>query len=253
MSKLDRSPIWMRPEPGDRKPRFTREKIAEAALAIADRDGFEAVSMREVASKLGAGTMTLYHYVRTKDDLVALMDDALMGEVLVPDAELPSDWREALSAIARRTRAIYVRHPWALLAMQGARPGPNGMRHFEQCLAAVAHTSFDTATKLQLLGIIDDFVFGHALRAGEAAAPAERDVAADIAEFAKRQLETGQYPHTAALFGDMKARQAFERMAAFSGEAQRFELGLAALLDGAEQRLQAARPKAARRPAKRKR
>ena len=52
------------------------------AFAIADSKGFEAVSMRKIAAKLGAGTMTIYHYVRTKDDLVALMDDALMGEVV---------------------------------------------------------------------------------------------------------------------------------------------------------------------------
>lgn len=73
VSKTDHLPISLRPEPGERKPRLTRDRIAEAALAIADRAGFEAVSMREVAGRLGAGTMTLYHYVRTKDDLVALM------------------------------------------------------------------------------------------------------------------------------------------------------------------------------------
>ena len=114
MSKTDHLPIWLRPEPAERKPRLTRDKIALAALFIADRAGFEAVSMREVASQLGAGTMTLYHYVRTKDDLVALMDDALMAEVLVPERELPKGWREQLAAIARRTRAVYTRHPWAL-------------------------------------------------------------------------------------------------------------------------------------------
>ena len=51
---------------------------------MADAEGFDAVSMRRVASELGAGTMTLYHYVRTKDELVALMDNAIMGEVLDP-------------------------------------------------------------------------------------------------------------------------------------------------------------------------
>ena len=90
------SSIWDRPEPGSRRPRHTREQIAAAALAIADREGFEAVSMRRVAAEVGAGTMTLYHYVRTKDDLIDLMDDAIMGEVLIPDGELPATWREAM-------------------------------------------------------------------------------------------------------------------------------------------------------------
>src|SRR5215207_5547112 len=73
-SAADDMPIWARPEPGERRPAHTREKIAETAIAIADAEGFEAVSMRRIAAELGAGTMTLYHYVRTKDELVALMD-----------------------------------------------------------------------------------------------------------------------------------------------------------------------------------
>src|SRR5262249_61127857 len=84
-------PTGPRPEPGPRRPRFSREEIASAALQIADEEGFAAVSMRRVAAQLGAGTMTLYHYVQSKDDLVALMDDALMAEVLVPEVELPLD------------------------------------------------------------------------------------------------------------------------------------------------------------------
>src|SRR6476620_10056298 len=59
-------PIWARPEPGERRPAYTRERIAETAIAIADAEGFDAVSMRRIASELGAGTMTLYYYVRTK-------------------------------------------------------------------------------------------------------------------------------------------------------------------------------------------
>ena len=161
--------IWERPEPGTRRPRHTREQIATAALAIADREGFEAVSMRRVAAELGAGTMTLYHYVRTKDDLVELMDDAIMGEVLIPDGELPATWREAMRAIARRSHGAFVRHPWALEALRGARGGPNGMRHFEQSLAAVASLELDTRAKLELIAIVDDYVFGFVFRTAEMA------------------------------------------------------------------------------------
>jgi AcrR family transcriptional regulator len=105
-------PIWTRPEPAGRKPRFSREQIAAVALALADAEGFTAVSMRRVATELGAGTMSLYRYIATKADLVALLDDALMAERLVPAAELPADWRAALALSARRTRQVYLRHPW---------------------------------------------------------------------------------------------------------------------------------------------
>ena len=54
----------MRPAPGERRPGYTRDQIVAAAIAIADAEGYEAVSMRRLATELGAGTMTLYHYVR---------------------------------------------------------------------------------------------------------------------------------------------------------------------------------------------
>ena len=142
--------------------RLTRAEIAAAALAIADREGFEAVSMRRVAEDLKVGTMSLYYYVKTKDDLVAAMDDELMGEALLPS--LPKDWRRAMLAIARHTHAIFVRHPWAVVAMLSAAPGLNAMRHMEQCLEALAETSMTDKQKMALLATIDDFVFGHALR-----------------------------------------------------------------------------------------
>jgi len=68
----------------NKKSRLSREKIAIAALAIADSEGFSAVSMRRVAQELNVGTMSLYHYIKTKDDLIAVMDDALMSEALLP-------------------------------------------------------------------------------------------------------------------------------------------------------------------------
>jgi AcrR family transcriptional regulator len=52
--------IWLRPQPGERPGRLTREKISTAALSIADAEGFEAVSMRRIAARLEASTMSLY-------------------------------------------------------------------------------------------------------------------------------------------------------------------------------------------------
>src|SRR5271163_5006286 len=96
------------------KLRLSRQKIATVALAIADKEGFHAVSMRRVAQELRVGTMSLYYYVKTKDELIAAMDDALMGEALLPS--LPKDWRRAMMAIAKRTHAMFLRHPWALVS-----------------------------------------------------------------------------------------------------------------------------------------
>ncbi len=145
-------PIWTRPEPGARKPRFSREQIAAAALAIADTEGFEAVSIRRVAAELGAGTMSLYRYISAKSNLVALMDDAIMGESLIPGGQLPADWREALSPIARgdERHCCATRGPCRRCRTRAA-PGrpvrPHGLRRFDESLAAVARP-LDTAASL---------------------------------------------------------------------------------------------------------
>jgi AcrR family transcriptional regulator len=197
-----------------RKSRLDRELIAAAALAIADSEGFDAVSMRRIAEELKVGTMSLYYYVKTKQDLLAAMDDALMSEAIVPS--LPKGWKRAMLQIARRTHSIFIRHPWALVSMQSAPPGINAMRHMEQCLEALAETSLTAKQKLTLLATVDDFVFGHALR------EAGTDAAIDL-EFATAQMATGAFPRLAELF----------RAGRIDAKSDRFERGLQALLDAA--------------------
>jgi AcrR family transcriptional regulator len=170
---------------------LSREKIAAAALAIADAEGFQAVSMRRLALELNVGTMSLYYYVKTKDDLVAVMDDALMGEALLPS--LPRNWKRAITDIATRTHAVFLRHPWALVSMLSAPPGRNAMLHMEQCLEALAKTSMTAVQKLTLLAMVDDFVFGHALR--EAASEMNVDI-----KFAAAQMATGAFPRLTEVF-----------------------------------------------------
>lgn len=232
----ERTPIWLRPEPSARRPRFTRERIAATALAIADADGFEAVSMRRVATELGAGTMTLYHYVRTKDDLVALMDDAIMAEVLVPDGELPvEDWRAAVATVARRSHDAFLRHPWALEGLRGVPFGPNGARHFDQSLAAVESLDLDPADKLELLATVDDYVFGFVVRrtgeTPERSMDAEGDNFDALLAYSERLMASGDFPHIERVLGDGDRSEAWARLVSGWSD-ERFERGLQKLLDG---------------------
>ncbi|WP_432829034.1 TetR/AcrR family transcriptional regulator [Dactylosporangium sp. CA-092794] len=235
-----RPPIWARPEPSARAPRFSRERIAAAALQIADAEGIEAVSMRNVAARLGAGTMTLYNYVETKDELLALMDDALMAEAVVPEGDLPPDWREAVATIARRTWSLLARHPWAITVGQGPSVGPNAMLHFEQSLAALSGTGLSTEAKLDLLAVVDAYVFGSAQRAADAHDRTETDpaVVEGIVAYGLAQLATGRYPHTAALLGDRDPRDPDAPGPPTTADAlaAQFERGLQVVLDGAAAR-----------------
>jgi AcrR family transcriptional regulator len=236
MSRAGPRPIWSFPEPGTRRPRLSRERIAATAIDIADRDGIGAVSMRRVAESLGSGAMSLYHYIRDKADLLALMDDALMAEALVSDMESRGDWRRAVTAIARRTREMFLRHPWALAAFQGAYAvhgpqfGPNTLRHMEQSATAVANAPLSRKAKLDLIAIVDDYVQGHALRSGADRARDEAGGARDAESmnFLFEQIGSGRYPYVQALLADIPAHDG-------DGRAQlesRFERGLRILLEG---------------------
>lgn len=189
---------------------LNRERIAAAALAIADAEGFGSVSMRRVAQELCVGTMSLYDYVRTKAELIAAMDDALMAEVVAPS--LPRDWRKALTMIALHTGDVFMRHPWALASMQSAPPGVNAMRYMEQCLRVLSGTGMSAQENLTLLAVTDHFVFGYALR--ETAGDPNVDV-----DLARKPLATGALLWLAGSFCE-------ERVCAMPN---RFRLGLQAL------------------------
>jgi AcrR family transcriptional regulator len=109
--------------------------IVDAAIALADRQGLDAVSMRRIADQLGAGTMSLYAHVPNKADLTALMIDRVLEDLYRKDETVPHEpggWRESLRLIARRNWEVYQRHPW-MLQVAGARPalGPSLVRKYE--------------------------------------------------------------------------------------------------------------------------
>ena len=223
-------PIWSRPPPGSRKPRFTREQIAAAALALADTEGFAELSMRRVADALGAGTMTLYYYVRTKEDLLALMEDALMAEVVERCTPLPSHWRTALETIARAQRVVFLKHPWAL-HVEGLRVGPNSLMHVEQSLAALKALAIPIAAKFEMLAVVDDFVIGTVLRDRDAL-PSDDGMEHALNELTKDHLRTGNYPELSRLIGDREPVEVFVEYIGYTADRGRFDSGLAVLLDG---------------------
>jgi AcrR family transcriptional regulator len=232
-------PIWARPAPGERKPAHSRARIAEVALEIADAEGFEAVTMRRVAAELGAGTMTLYHYVRNKRELAALMDDAVMGELLVPEDELADDWREGLAQIARRTYASFMRHPWTFEFIGGEDDpgvgGPNALRHVEQSLAIAEKTGLDLKGQFEITALIDDYAFGHAMRTRGIGRSQERpkERLDAVIAYMETQLATGEFPRLHAIAGD-DMHAGFERVAELATDPDRFERGLQSVLDGIE-------------------
>lgn len=189
--------------------------------------------MRRVAQELGAGTMTLYHYVANKDELVTLMVDAVMGELLVAEGELPSGWRPATAAIAKRSREVLRRHRWLLDRLGDGRPGPNALRHFEQSLQAMAGAGISSRAMFEAIVLVDEYVFGFAIREAQEAAEHERGWAPDVREFFQRELESDEFPRVTEFLGE-DIDVAMDRVAEVFFEPGRFERGLERLLDGIE-------------------
>jgi len=208
---------------------LTREDIVAAALHVADTEGPDAISMRRIAGELGVGTMSLYHHVPTKDDLLDLMHDVVMGELVVPDDELPAGWREAATEISRRTRDVYLRHRWIVSgAWERPQMGPRAFAHVEQSLSVFAGMDLGVQEVGEILGALDDYVIGFvsrhlaAQRAMQRAGMTMDEYQQALEPYVRRLIDAGDYPNL----------QRFAEEDWRVEDEPRFEQGLRWMLDG---------------------
>ncbi len=225
------SVIWMRPARGSRGPEPSRDRaaIARAAIAVADRDGLAAVSMRRVAAEIGTGASALYRYVARKDDLLNLMVDGVLaaGE-LVPSG----DWRADLRQVGHALRAVFKAHPWLATALAG-RPtlGPNRLKALEAMLALLAPSGLALGERLLLIDVLTSYVRGFVASelAGEEAirqsgqSPAQW--VADQAAYTEAIRQSGAYPLASALLDEAQQTGAADQDIGFAA-------GLEIVLDG---------------------
>ncbi|MFD5494497.1 TetR/AcrR family transcriptional regulator [Streptomyces sp. NPDC127091] len=192
--------LWLgpdRPRRG-RKPVYSREAITAAAVALADAEGLEAVTMRKVAAQVGAGVMSLYSYAPDKETLLNLMVDHVSGELPTADT-LTGDWRADLKAVAHLQRALMLRHPWLPAALSTHRtPGPHTLAFLERALTALRPTGLDGAAKLEIFAQLTAFVAGHAAHEiAQAAASRSPDRAAAEARYLAAVAADGHHPELA--------------------------------------------------------
>lgn len=141
-----------------RVPVYTVDQITSAAVDIADREGLPAVTMRRVGRALGTGAASLYRYVPTRDELVALMVDKANGEFLLP-ARRTGSWRQQMIELGHQARDIYRRHPWMIDALDSTPSlGPNGLAYLEHTLDVLSSTRVTGRTKLEAVGVFSGLV-----------------------------------------------------------------------------------------------
>lgn len=160
MTGMGASSIWLRPEHGSRgpTPRLTRPRVAAAAIEIADADGLAAVTMRSVASVLGTAPASLYRVIESRDELLELMTDTVVGEFTY-STKLIGSGPEGLLSLARQARSLYRRHPWMLnVRAPGPVLGHNALEYLEHALSALRDLPISSQQKLEAIGILSGLV-----------------------------------------------------------------------------------------------
>ena len=154
--------VWTRPRRKEQQV-LSRERIVAEAVRLLDADGIEALSMRTLGTRLGAGATSLYRHVANKDELIELVVDDVYGELEVPETGDPTAWRAAAAAAGHSLRAMILRHPWmtSVLGQSGlAYLGPNMMRLNERLLAVFETAGFALEERDQAMSTFVAYVLG---------------------------------------------------------------------------------------------
>lgn len=219
--------LWRDEEPSPPRPGLTLDRIVRAAVAVADDEGLEGLSMRKVGDRLGFTSMSLYRHVPGRDQLIDLMRDAVLGQI-ADAAPSSGGWRERLAALARQAWQVRRRHPW-LAEVRGTRhvPGPNGVAHYEHLLSAVADTGLAPAEVIAVAELVGRFVDAEAARLVEVARTERRSGVSEQDWWGARDAlyaRLGRYPTLSSLW----------EAGGFDEPEDPFEFGLRTVLDGIE-------------------
>jgi AcrR family transcriptional regulator len=145
----------------ERRAQLTREQVLTAAIALADRDGIESISMRRLAQELGIEAMSLYTHVRNKEDLLDGMADAVIGVIPVDADAGDADWGTSLRRMALGARGVMLRHPWASRTVETrAAPGPAAIAYINGVLGILRRGGFSVAQAHHALHILGSRLLG---------------------------------------------------------------------------------------------
>lgn len=175
---------------------LSRKRVLRAAIKIADKDGIEALSMRNLARSLGVEAMSLYNHVDNKEDVL----DGIV-EIVVAKIEVPAqgvDWKSALRGRAISAHEVLVSHPWAaMLFVSRINIGPATLRYVDATIGCLCSAGFSYEVADRAWNAIDSHVYGFTLQALNF--PFEPSEYSDAAEEYLPLIPEEQYPFIHAL------------------------------------------------------
>lgn len=207
---------------GPRIP-LTPERILEAAVAVADRSGLGAVSMRNVGKELGVEAMSLYHHIANKEALLDALVDWVFAGIDLPGPGEP--WRPAMRRRAASARDRLAAHPWAVGLIESRRtPGPALLRHHDAVLGSLRAGGFGVADAAHAFSVIDAYVYGFVVTEVNLPFDSQEGVE-DVATGMMADLAEGAYPHLTELIVEHALRPGYDYR-------EEFAFGLDLVLDG---------------------
>jgi AcrR family transcriptional regulator len=202
--------------------RLSRERVLQAAIALADAAGIESLTMRKLGEELGVEAMSLYKHVANKSDLLDGMIDLVFSEIDLPSAD--GNWQSEMRRRAISARRVLSCHPWAIGLLESrTTPGPATLRHHDAIIGTLRRAGFSVEMTAHAYALLDSYVYGFALQ--EAALPFKGpETVTDVAEPIVQQFSTGAYPHLVEMATEYILQPGYD----FGDE---FEFGLNVILD----------------------
>jgi AcrR family transcriptional regulator len=203
-----------------RKP-LSKERVLRAALALADAEGIEALSMRRLAKELGVEAMSLYNHVANKDEILDGLIDLVAGEF-----ELPSeaDWQTAMRRHLVSSRDVLLRHRWATALWMRQGGGTARMRNGDWMLRTLREAGFSKDLMYHAFHILESYVQGYTLQ--QLNFPYKGEELAGMAATFLQQLPADEYPDL--------VEHIEQHLEPHEEETGGFGVGLDLILDGLE-------------------
>lgn len=180
----------------DRTP-LSRERVLDAAIALADAKGIQGLTMRRLAAELGVEAMTIYYHVPNKDGILDALVERVIAEIKLPEPE--TEWRTALRTLALSAYDVLGRHRWAaqMMLSPGRSPGPMRMRYMDTILAILTAGGFEPTVADHAYHAIEGHVMGFTLwESGMNLGT--REELQDLGRAFLAELSTETYPNLAA-------------------------------------------------------
>src|SRR3712207_2008619 len=175
------------------RPPLNRGRVVEAAIAIADESGIEALTMRRLARKLGVEAMTLYYHVANKDEILNAIVDAVVEEIELPAPD--ADWKAAIRTTAISAHRTLLRHRWAAaLVLSSTGVSQARLRYMDAILGSLRRAGFSAEMTDHAYHALDSHIMGFTLWVVGMQLPSDEDLAT-LAEAFLRELRTDEVPY----------------------------------------------------------